>query len=83
LDRAVDWNLADAKNRFSELFNQAIAVGPQRVRRRKEAVIVLSEKDYERITGRRPSFKDYLGQGESFEGLELARDDGDGRDVER
>jgi hypothetical protein len=78
----MDWNLAEAKNRFSELFNQAIAVGPQRVRRRKEAVIVLSEKDYERMTGRRPSFKDYLGHGESFEGLDLTRGPESGREVE-
>jgi antitoxin Phd len=69
----MDWRLADAKNRFSELFTQALTLGPQRVRRFKDAVVVLSEKDYERITGRRPNFKDYLTQGESFEGLDLAR----------
>ncbi|MHB1560735.1 MAG: type II toxin-antitoxin system prevent-host-death family antitoxin [Isosphaeraceae bacterium] len=81
----MDWQLADAKNRFSELFNQAMAVGPQRVRRRKEAVIVLSEKDYERITGRRSSFKEYLVRGESFAGLELTRDrsQSPGQDAER
>ena len=70
----MDWRLADAKNRFSELFTQALTLGPQRVRRRNDAVVILSEKDYERITGRRPSFKEYLIQGESFEGLDLSRD---------
>jgi antitoxin Phd len=79
----MDWQLAEAKNRFSELFNQAITLGPQRVRRRKEAVIVLSEKDYERLTGQRPSFKDYLIVGESFEDLDLTRDSSPGRDVVR
>jgi antitoxin Phd len=69
----MDWRLAEAKNRFSELFTQVLTLGPQRVRRRKDAVIVLSEQDYERITGRRPSFKIYLSQGESFEGLDLTR----------
>ena len=77
----MDWRLADAKNRFSELFTQALTLGPQRVRRFKDAVIVLSERDYERITGRRPSFKDHLSQGESFEGLDLSRDSGSGQDV--
>lgn len=72
----MDWRLAEAKNRFSELFTQALTVGPQRVRRFKDAVIVLSERDYERITGRRPSFKDHLLEGESFEGLDLNRDTG-------
>jgi antitoxin Phd len=70
----MDWRLADAKNRFSELFTLALTLGPQRVRRRNDAVVILSEKDYERITGRRPSFKEYLIQGESFEGLDLSRD---------
>ena len=40
------WRLADAKNRFSEVFNRALAEGPQRVLRRDEAVVVLSERDY-------------------------------------
>ena len=35
----MEWQLADAKNRFSELVNQALRVGPQRVRRRNEAVM--------------------------------------------
>ena len=77
----MDWRLADAKNRFSELVTHALTLGPQRVRRFKDAVIVLSELDYERIVGRRPSFKDHLSQGESFEGLELSRDSGPDEDI--
>jgi hypothetical protein len=76
----MDWRLADAKNRFSELFTQAITLGPQRVRRFGDAVIVVSEKDYERMTGRRLDFKDYLTDGESFDGLNLACDRGTGTD---
>ena len=70
----MDWRIADAKNRFSELFTQALTVGPQRVRRFKDAVIILSERDYERVADRRGSFKDYLSEGETFEGLELTRE---------
>ena len=77
----MDWRLADAKNRFSELFTQALTLGPQRVRRFKDAVIVLAEHDFERITGRRPSFKDHLSQGESFEGLDLIRDSRPSEDI--
>lgn len=77
----MDWRLADAKNRFSELFTQALSVGPQRVRRFKSAVIVLSEHDYERITGRQQSFKDFLSQGEPFEGLDFGEDSRFGRDA--
>ena len=70
----MDWQLAEAKNRFSELVTQVLTLGPQRVRRFKDAVIILSERDYERITGRQPSFKEHLTQGESFDGLDLSRD---------
>ena len=75
----MDWRLADAKNRFSELFTQALTLGPQRVRRFRDTVIVLSEQDYERVTGRR-SFKAFLSQGESFEGLDFGPDTGLDRD---
>ncbi len=41
------WQLQDAKNRFSEMFNKALSAGPQRITRRgKEAVILISEQQY-------------------------------------
>jgi antitoxin Phd len=70
----MEWQLADAKNRFSELVNQALRVGPQRVRRRNEAVIVISAEEYERLKGQKVSFKQYLLTGESLEGVDLTRD---------
>ena len=76
----MEWNLAEAKNRFSEVVNLALTEGPQRVRRRKDTVVVVSAEEYERLLGHRPSFKDYLSQGESFEELDLARDQSPGRD---
>ena len=39
------WNLADAKNRFSELVNLALSDGPQTVRRRKDEVVVIAAKE--------------------------------------
>ncbi len=45
-----DWQLQDAKNRFSALVNAALAGEPQRVTRRgKPAVVVLSVEDYQRL----------------------------------
>ncbi len=71
----MEWRLADAKNRFTELVNRALAEGPQRVLRRDDAVIVLAQRDYEKLTGKRPGFKDFLlGKGPSLEGLDLTRD---------
>jgi len=74
MEADMEWQLADAKNRFSELVNQALRVGPQRVRRRNEAVIVISAEEYERLKGQTVSFKQYLLAGESLEGVDLARD---------
>jgi antitoxin Phd len=77
----MDWQLTDAKNRFSELMNRALRDGPQRVQRRNEAVIVLAEEEYERLAGKRPDFKEYLMSGPSFDGLDLSRDPSLGRDI--
>ena len=76
------WKLADAKNRFSELVRKALEEGPQRVTRRGDAVVVLSEADYQRLTGQRPGFRDYLlGDGPDFQDLDLSRDRTAAREV--
>mgnify|MGYP006288615403 FL=1 len=68
------WKLADAKNKLSEVIRSALAVGPQVIERRGEEVVVLSRKDYARLTGETPSFKQALMNGPSLEGVELARE---------
>jgi prevent-host-death family protein len=76
------WHLADAKNRFSEVVNRALTRGPQLVLRRRDAVVVLARRDYERLTGKRPSFKQFLlGKGPSLRGLDLRRDKCPARNV--
>jgi len=78
----MTWKLADAKNRFSELVRKALTEGPQRVSRRGDAVVVLSEADYQRLTGQRPGFRDYLlDHGPSFEGVDVSRDRSPAREV--
>ncbi len=45
-----EWPLQDAKNKFSELVNAALAGEPQRVTRRGQpAVVVVSAEEYERL----------------------------------
>ena len=56
----MEWQLANAKNKFSELFNNALSKGAQRVRRRQETVVVISEHEYARLTGNQKSFKQHL-----------------------
>jgi prevent-host-death family protein len=78
----MTWRLAEAKNRFSEVVNRALTGTPQVVLRRQDAVVVLSRRDYERLTGKRPSFKQFLlAKGPTFNGLDLKRDKSRMRDV--
>ena len=78
----MNWRLAEAKNKFSELVNRALAEGPQRVLRRHDTVIVMALCDYERLTGKKPGFKDFLMAGDpNLEGLNLSRDRSPIRDV--
>jgi len=77
----MEWRLADAKNRFSELVRRALAEGPQRVSRRNDAVIVISEAEYRSLKGDTPSFVDHLLSGPSLEGIDLTRDQSTTRDV--
>lgn len=78
----MEWQLADAKNRFSELVTRALNEGPQRVRRRGQTVVILAEEEYDRLTGERPNFRDFLLNAPSFEGVDLERDQSLMRDVE-
>ena len=75
-----DWPLQDAKNKFSELVNAALAGEPQRVTRRGQpAVVVLAADEYERLCRLEevhvPTFAELLLQipqdGQEFEGLEI------------
>ena len=82
MKRIRQWKLADAKNRFSEMVNRALAEGPQQVLRRDDAVVVLAQRDYEKLTGRRLGFQEFLLSGPSFAGLDMERDRSPMRDLE-
>ena len=73
----MTWQVADAKNKFSELLTRAATEGPQRVRRRGQTFVVLSEADFERLEGtsgtRKMTFAEFLLSGPSFEGVDLER----------
>lgn len=69
-----DWQVQTAKARFSELFRKARTEGPQRVTKQgKEAVIVLSVEEYDKLAGkkkRHQSFLEFLQQS-PLRGVEL------------
>lgn len=70
----MTWKLAEAKNKFSEVVRRALRDGPQRIERREDAVYVVSEKDYERLTGERPDFIEFLLNAPDMSELDLERD---------
>ena len=55
------WRLHEAKNRFSEVVELTLKVGPQMVTRRgKEAVVVLAANECRSLTGQTPCLIDCL-----------------------
>ena len=55
------WQLQDAKNRLSELVERAVHDGPQRITKHgKRTAVVLSEKDYAQLKGRKESLVEFF-----------------------
>lgn len=78
----MEWQLAEAKNKFSEVVTRALQEGPQRVRRRDGVVVILSEEDYLRLAGKQMTLKDYLLNAPDFTGVDLERDQSPMREVD-
>lgn len=81
------WQLQAAKNKFSEVIEEARAHGPQVVTRRgKETAVILSFDDYQRLMGREApaqSFTDFLlSIPKAGGGLVVDRDRDTGRSVD-
>ena len=63
----MEWQLQDAKNRFSELVQRARKEGPQIVTLRGErAAVVLSAEAFDALTANRPSLVDHLLDGPAW-----------------
>ena len=81
------WQLQDAKARFSDVFSRARSEGPQLITRRgNEAVVMISEEQYERLAGKahQPKSLVQFFRDSPLVGVELdlKRSDDEGRDVE-
>jgi prevent-host-death family protein len=64
----MEWQLQDAKNRFSELVRKARQEGPQTVTvRGRRAAVVLSAEAYDALLSRRPSLVDHLLAGPAWD----------------
>ena len=77
------WQLQAAKQRFSELVERARTDGPQVVTKHgKDAVVVLSAEDYDRLRADQPSLLEFLRDAPDLDALELERARDHGRSVE-
>ncbi len=65
------WQLQDAKNRFSEVVNEAERSGPQIVTRRgKETAVVISVEDYRKLSRPKNSLVEFF-VASPLQGVEL------------
>jgi len=55
----MEWGLADARTGFSELINRALAEGPQRVVRRNDAFVIVAQRDYDKLPGKRVASRSF------------------------
>jgi prevent-host-death family protein len=79
----VEWQIQEAKQRFSELVRHAEADGPQVVTRHgREVVIVLAAEEYHRLQSGLPDFKEFLVSAPDLSALDIRRDGAPARTVD-
>lgn len=70
----MQWQLQEAKQKFSQLVRRALKDGPQMVTRHgEEVVVVVAAKEFHRMTGKRPDLKEVLLSGPPLDDLEIER----------
>lgn len=71
-----EWQLQEAKQRFSELIRAVETDGPQSVTRHGKGVAVVLDVDtFHRVAWEPADFKQFLTEGPSFDDLEIERDE--------
>ena len=79
-----NWQLQDAKNRFSEVVQKAIEQGPQIITRRGvKTVVILSVEDYQRLTDPKMNIIDFFRKSPLKDAMiDLTRDEDIGREID-
>ena len=78
----MEWQLQEAKAKFSEVVQRAIEDGPQTVTRRgKPAVVVVAADEFERMREAMPTLKELLLEC-PLEGIDLERPRDYGREID-
>jgi len=77
------WQVHNAKARFSELLERAEREGPQIIARRgTERAVVLSIREFRKLTENRPNLRDYLLGGPKVDDFEVERSKDRGREID-
>ena len=75
------WQLQEAKNKFSEVVDRALTLGPQEITRHgKKTAVVLSMDDFNKMSGNKESLVDFF-QNSPLCGLDFERQKDQPRDV--
>ena len=78
----MEWKLAEAKNKLSEVVSLARDEGPQILTRRDEEYVLMTKEEYLRLTGEKPTFLDVLRSAPAFDDLKIDRVHLEVRDIE-
>lgn len=70
----MEWRLAEAKNKLSEVLNLVKSEGPQGIRRRDEQYVVILLDEYRELKGEKETLKDWILNGPDLSSLDLERD---------
>jgi antitoxin Phd len=75
----MNWQIQEAKARFSELINRALKDGPQMVTRHGETIaVIVAAEEYHRLRSRGRSLKALLAKA-PLQGVEIRRSRDSGR----
>ena len=68
------WQLAQAKNKLSQVLTKAMTEGPQTITRRAEEAVLISRADLDKIAAKpKMTLGEFLLSGPSLEGVDLER----------
>jgi antitoxin Phd len=70
----TQWQVQEAKQRFSEVLRRAKSDGPQVITRHGEEVaVIIDATEFHKLTDEVPDFKEFLRAGPPFDDLDLSR----------
>jgi prevent-host-death family protein len=79
----TQWQVQEAKQRFSEVLRRAQSDGPQIITRHGEEVaVIIDAAEFHKLTSEVPDFKEFLRSGPPFDDLDLSRPEDRPREID-